>query len=452
MKLGTHLSTSLFLALAWVSCGSDQPGPAHDASGELHDHRVYYGLNESHSRSWAQVADDGLVGITYFQHDPGTNDEGTLVYRTIHPDGSADSEAVTTGRRLEKSVLLFDAVSNPHIFVARSEADDQTIDHYHGSSGEPWQSETILHFRGEGGRFIYELSAAAGPDHSFHLLILKTRSDVDSDDFNYAWLDSYLYHLTNASGRWEMELVDNYDMAYTYDWYIKSSSRQDIKVDRHGHVHVVFAEQINAADDPSRLRYATNATGSWVIETALSNDYGPRDDAGWFPSLALDSHGTPHVACMYVNRVITYSALYARLLLLVRRDDGRWQSEVVADADDGYYGGDGRNYTGALAHLVLDSRDTPHIVFSDIASTHWPGTQRMNVGNIRYAVRENGAWDIRTIYRESLPRGFFEATEMHGMCLLVSERTHTVRVVGQELVVTTEADYSSRLLDFAWDE
>lgn len=413
---------------------------------------VYYSLNESHSRDWAQVTRSGLVGITYFQRFEHSDDAGTLHYKTIRPDGSGDDESVTTGTRLERSVLLYDASSEPHIFVAQSDVSDQTIDHYFKDSDDQWQMETVLHFYGEGGRAIYELSAAVGPDHSFHLLILKTRIEVDSDGFNDAWTDSDLYHLTNRTGTWEKERILHYDMAYTYDWYIKSSIRQDIAVDASGHVHVVFGEQTRGAVDPSRLRYATNATGGWVIETALDYDPGTVDDAGWFPSLALDSGGVPRVACMYVSRVPTHSATSAVLLLLTRRSYGHWETQVVADHDDGYFGRDGRRYTGGLPHLVFDSDDTPHIIFSDIASTHWPGTQRMNVGNIRHGVLRNGAWEISTVYRQPLPTDFFHATEMHGMCLLVWAGTKTIRIVGQELVLTGEHEYSSNLLVLAWQE
>jgi hypothetical protein len=266
-----------------------------------------------------------------------------------------------------------------------------------------------------------------------------------------AWKNAHLYHVTDVSGRWQKEVIHNYDMAYTYEQYIKSSIRQDIEVDDRGHLQVVFGEQIAGTDDPSRLRYTTNATGVWEIETALSNDHGSKDDAGWFPSLALDASGTPHVVCSYINRVQTYSANYSRLLFLTRLGRGNWRSEVIADRDDGYYGGDGRSYTGALAHLVFDENNRPRVVFSDIASTHWP-YQRLNVGNIRYGVPGGDGWRTRTLYRQPLPTSFTQATEMHGLILLLPEQGNTVRVVGQELQIRSETDYSCRLLELPWDQ
>jgi len=440
---------SMFFALGQLFTGGVSVASESKVSTNDPPFVIHYGLNDSHGRSWVQESGNGVVGITYVQHNEGSNDEGTLIYKTIMPSGSKTTEPVTTGSRLEKSVLLYDAQAEPHIFVARSNDTDQVIDHYFKNGGDLWQNETIIHFNNEGGKFIYELSSDEGPDDSFHLLILKTRSDVDSDDFMDAWINSYLYHLTNTSGSWEKELIHNYDMPYTYDMCIKSSVRQDIKVDNDGYVHVAFGEQISGTYDPSRLMYATNKTGTWETETVLSNDFGPVDDAGWFPSLCLDNDGVPYIACIYLNRVLTHSVMYCKLLVLKRLGPDNWHSEVVCEYDDGYYGSDGRDYTGALCHLVFDNSNTPHIIFSDIAATHWDW-QRLNVGNIRYGVFEDGAWNISTIYRQPLPTGFFSATEMLWMALIVSDQTNTIHVIGQEIEVTGEFEYTCRLIEHAW--
>ena len=413
---------------------------------------IYYCLNNSHSTDWVRKTEDGVIGISYFQRTVGSPGEGTLLYRTIYPDGSENTDSVVAGIHLETSVLLYDSLSNPNIFLARSNDADQIIERYHKNSENQWQSDTIIHFNSYGGKFIYEMSAASGPDHSFHLLILKTRSNIDSYDFMDAWLGSYLFHVTNENGSWEMEVVNHYNMAFTYDMYAKCSGRQDIAVDNQGYVHAIFSEQINGGSYPSRLLYANNKSGAWQIEAALNYDTGTRDDAGWYPSLSLDTCGTPYIACAYIDRVPTGSATYCKLLLLDRKGENDWQSEVIAEFDDGYFGGDGRDYTGALNHLFFDRNNTAHIIFSDIASTHYPTTQALSVGNIRYGVRENETWNISTIYRQPLPTDFFHATEMYGMCLTLSENMDSIRVIGQELEITGEYQYSCRLLDIPWTD
>lgn len=411
---------------------------------------IHYGVNDSHSRNWVAEKSDGVIGITSFHLFEGSTNEGVLTYKEINTDGSHCSDSIISGTRLEKSVLIYDSLSNPHIFLARSNIYDQTIEHFTKNDSDIWQSDTIVNFQNEGGKFIYELSIDRGPDYSFHLLILKSRSDVDSDDFMDAWIDSYLYHLTNASGNWELELIHNYDMAFTYDMYIKPSIRQDIEVDSEGYVHVTFSEQINGGDYPSRLLYASNKAGAWLVEVALSYEFASNDDAGWFPSLCLDNNDIPYITCMYVNRVPTYSAVYCKLFMLERTGLSNWNYEIIADQDDGYYGGDGRNYTGALSHLVFDSNNIPHLIFSDIAANHWPGSQRLTVGNIRYGKLENDAWNFTTIYRQPLPDGFFDATEMLWMSLVIPKNADSIRVIGQEIETTGENQYTCKMIDFAW--
>ena len=413
---------------------------------------IHYGLNDSHSKSWVQENADGIIGVSYFERYEGNYTDGILIYKTVQPNGSSSLDTVTSGTRLEKSVLLFDASSDPHIFVARSNNENQVMEHYCKNSSGIWQNDTIWCFYNVGGKFIYELSADTGPDGSFHLLILKTRSDIDSDDYNWAWLDSYLYYMTNAKGNWGIELIRNYNMGYTYDTDIKTSCRQDIKVDSEGFVHIVFREQIYAYDDPSRLWYCTNKEGAWSFEIAFSNDFGIRDDVGWFPSLCLDNNDIPHISCMYVHRVYTRSVVYCKLYFLKRLGDANWQSEIVADSDDGYYASDGRSYTGGLAHLVFDAENTPHIIFSDIASAHWGdhGSCVLNVGNIRYAVLENGVWNLRTIYHQPKPLASYNAIEMHGMCLVVSDLTDSIRVIGEEMDINDFYEYDSKLVELSW--
>ena len=90
---------------------------------------IHYGMNDSHSRSWVQENDNGEIGISIFRR-PADSFFGELIFRTIHPDGSKSEELVTTGEHLEKTVLLYDSLSKPHIFLARSNDSIQIVDHY----------------------------------------------------------------------------------------------------------------------------------------------------------------------------------------------------------------------------------------------------------------------------------------------------------------------------------
>lgn len=399
---------------------------------------IFYGPNESHSNDWAQCSGNGLVGISYFNKL-----NNCLIYKTIEPNGAENEQIVTYGTNLEISVLLFDSESNPHIFVATSSTIDQVITHYSKNLNDEWDDEVIFHFQNDGGKFIYELSADLGPDDSFHLLVLKTRSNPDSDDFYYAFLNSYLFYLTNASGSWHKDLVYNYNTILTCDDYVKALNRQDIKVDKQGNAHVVFG--IIPTDNffPSHLCYANNTTGYWVVETALKCSEGSSDDMGWFPSICINNNGIPCISCTYIHRVSSGSATLAKLQFLTRLSFGEWSVETVATNDDGYFGRDGRGYTGGLTHLVFDKDSNPHIVFTDIASSH-SGLQSWNLGNIRYATKKDGVWNLSTIYHQDQPFSYYNATEMYGLCLLISD--DRIQVVGQQLKVTSSTNSTFELI------
>lgn len=404
---------------------------------------IFYGPNESHSNSWVQTTSKGLAGICYFKTDnTSAKNEGSLMYRTININDNQGEETICNGSHLEVCVLLFDTASNPHIFVASSGPSDQVLIHFFKNTASFWEQDTIMHFYNEGGLHINELSADNGSNNSFHLLALITRSNPDSDDYYDCFRGASLYHVSNATGEWQKERIQVFDMVWTLDEYSKMLNRQDIEIDKQGFVHIVFGQQVNAA---SRLCYSTNKSGNWVTETAVNFNSGTRDDGGWYPSLCLDKQEIPNISCAYIRRVPTGSAISAHLLLVTRIGESMWNSETIATTDDGYYGTDGRNYTGGITHLVFDKSNTPHLIFTDIASSH-SGMNYFNLGNIRYAVKKNGHWDISTLYRQALPNGFFDATEIYGLCLLVSDSVGKIQVVAQQLVVNGSTNYQFSLV------
>jgi hypothetical protein len=445
------------LVLAGCEPASTYPEPDPPAPDGGCPFTIYYALNESHGNSWVQQSAEGTVGIVYGVYGEGTDKHdsqkiGGLMYRTIRADGSENEELVTRDRGVDKSVLVYDSASAPHIFYAFSDNADQGICHCYKNGASAWLKETVIRFANEGGQFIYELSADIDGGDSFHLLALKIRSNPDSSDFLDCYLNAHLYHVTNRGGNWQKTLIHRYDTFYTYDMSVKTQRRQDIAVDDDGTVHVVFGVQYvtpvgEGHVDRAELYYATNRSSAWVREIALSSP-APSEDTGWYPSLCLDRSGRPAIASTFLARVVTGSVVTARLCYSVRSDSGAWQTETVAETDDGYYGSDGRNYTGALAHLKIDENNRPHIVFSDIASSHNPQNV-LSTGQIRYAAFNGSAWELSTVYRQPSPQAFYQGAEMGGQCLVVSTNGEKIQVVGQELVSTAEDVYTYRLVRFA---
>ncbi len=402
---------------------------------------IFYGLNESHSNDWAQATNNSLIGISYYDKN-----NQNLIYRSINTNGQITEEIVHSGNHLEINIILFDSSNQPHIFVATSNELNQQITHYYKQNGT-WLNEVIYNFSNDTGEFIYELSGDIDSNNQFHLLILKSIYNPDSENYYMAFADAHLFYLSNSSSSWQSELIYNYNTIWTLDEYSKMMNRQDIKVDSNNKAHIIFGEQINAMSSfsPSRLCYAKKINNEWIIETAFTYNAGTRDDAGWFPSIDIDQNNHPSIACCYIARVSSGSSISAKLYLLTRTDSGVWISDLVCDEDDGYYGSDGRNYTGALVDLKFDLNNTAHIIFTDIASSH-ANMNYLNLGNIRHAFKSENEWNISTIYRQNLPTAFFNAEEIYDMCLVISAEPFMLNVIAQELNVSAYNDYNVELI------
>lgn len=88
--------------------------------------------------------------------------------------------------------------------------------------------------------------------------------------------DYGLKYATNQGGVWSTSIVD--------DGYIEQVS---LAVEANGNVHIVYADNV------SRLRYANNISGAWVVEL-LEDDGTPR-----YPSIAIDADGTAHISYLH---------------------------------------------------------------------------------------------------------------------------------------------------------
>ncbi len=108
---------------------------------------------------------------------------------------------------------------------------------------------------------------------------------IDSSDndhisygkFNDLRADWNLKYTTNASGEWVVETVDSDG---SIGWF------PSIAIDSSDNVHISYSD-----GDNEDLKYTTNASGEWVVETVDSDG-----SVGWFPSIAIDSNNRPHIS------------------------------------------------------------------------------------------------------------------------------------------------------------
>jgi len=143
--------------------------------------------------------------------------------------------------------------------------------------------------------------------------------------------------------------------------------RTSIALDSSDKVHISYYTDLETVVAPAKLKYATNASGSWV---AVFTNPTSLDTQGWGNSLALiDSN----------NIIIShYNASESRLQLMVFFEEmRRWRPIYVDDTVGGV-----ATYAGsAQTSIALDNSDQMHISYYD----------RTNE-TLKYATGTSGSW------------------------------------------------------------
>ncbi len=165
-------------------------------------------------------------------------------------------------------------------------------------------------------------------------------------------LDGHLMY-TNYNNFWTPEFVDPSD-------YFDEGFRNSIALDSLDNIHISYFSY-NEFLDYFALKYATNASGSWVTE-----EVGGAGEIGT-TSIATDSSDNVH---------ISYTDLLMQELYYVTNESGFWMPETVESNVDVGYG----------ASIAIDSQDKVHISYCDVTN---------NV--LRYATNASGSWVKETV-------------------------------------------------------
>ena len=143
-----------------------------------------------------------------------------------------------------------------------------------------------------------------------------------------------LRYATNQSGVWTIETVHQLKYA---------GVANDIAIDNAGHAHISYGVRIIPEYyGTSTQMYATNASGYWTTTIVDTRD------TGFMGSIALDSTGTPHIAYNYFHQ--PFPDFYYHQLIYAYKNGLLWTKKQIGFGMGGH------------PMIRIDSSDEVHIV------------------------------------------------------------------------------------------
>lgn len=301
------------------------------------------------------VDKSGKVHISYCDIDNNTNKyatnaSGSWVTTTIDSNDNVDNVDFFTS-------IALDSSDKVHISY-RSYRSSRSLKYATNVSGS-WTTTTVDSTCGD-------TDIAIDSSDKIHI----SYYDNDKGDLKYA---------TNASGSWVTTTVDS-------DGYTGYDS--SIALDTSGKVYIsYFYFSLDDEDENATLKYATNASGSWVT-TVVDSDA----DSCYFSSIAVDKSDKVH---------ITYFNGNFGDLIYITNKSGTWVRKIIDKGgsfdQDGQYG-----MAGMDNSVTLDSSDKVHISYLAkyyiYEENPGDGTPYGKVFNaIMYVTNANGSWVKKTI-------------------------------------------------------
>jgi hypothetical protein len=217
-----------------------------------------------------------------------------------------------------------------------------------------WNLNGVIYATNAGGSWVSSKVASIGV-YDFVLTGISLALDSKGKVYIscYDMTNDDLLFVTNVDGPWSNFTVDSLWNAGRYS---------SIGVDSHGTIHISYIYEPWAS--ATRLKYATNASGSWQITTI---DQSAFNSLGYYNSLCLDSDDKVH---------ISYCDLTKNDLKHATNLGGTWVNETVDSAAD----------IGYRTSIAVDRGNNVHISYHDQA-----------LKNLKYATNIGGSWALATV-------------------------------------------------------
>lgn len=176
--------------------------------------------------------------------------------------------------------LASDRQNKMHVAYVANSGSTMTLRYATNASGN-WSSVTL------------ETNQAT----TFPSLVLDSEQKVHVTYNSYSGIGWQLKYTTNQSGSWNSTSLNTPGEG----GYFSS-----LAIDNADKLHIAYFD----SDYVRTLKYATNATGSWVFYTVDSNSNYSGSNSNWYANIALDASGTPHFGYFYYYG---YLLKYAKL-------------------------------------------------------------------------------------------------------------------------------------------
>ncbi|MFH0791036.1 MAG: choice-of-anchor U domain-containing protein [Candidatus Omnitrophota bacterium] len=181
----------------------------------------------------------------------------------------------------------------------------------------------------------------------------SNKAHISCGDWSNGWSNADLKYATNASGSWVITTIDSPGNVGEYS---------SIAIDSSDKVHISYSDCSNGWGY-SNLKYTTNASGTWITTTVDSSG-----DTGGEPSIAIDSSNNVHIS--YLDRSNNDELKYAT------NASGIWATTTIDSSGD----------VGMDTSIATDSGNKAHISYSD-----WGNEE------IKYATNVSGSWITTTV-------------------------------------------------------
>lgn len=163
-----------------------------------------------------------------------------------------------------------------------------------------------------------------------------------------------LKYATNASGNWVITTLDS--NAY-------AGANATLALDANDKVHVVY-NHTDFQTETMRLKYVTNVSGNWVMQTLSGNSV-----VEIMPAIAVDGQGAVHVSYLFEDD----NDLTPSTMQYVTNKTGSWIIETADTCGA---------YSGAYASIALDSSGNPNISYYD-----------SSFGSLRFTRKIGNVWE-----------------------------------------------------------